>query len=106
MKTAGLARIKQLICVDPRKSASAFFCFFLAACAAPRHDVVMEGPTTARPPELQAKAVPTGGIYQASAYRPLFEDAKPRYVGDILTVQINEKLNSCYTDTATTEKKS
>ena len=66
----------------------------------------MEGPTTARPPELPVKAVPTGGIYQASAYRPLFEDAKPRYVGDILTVQINEKLNASQTANSNTEKKS
>lgn len=105
MKTR-LARIIDLIGVDPRRSASALFCLFLGACAAPRHDIVMEGPTTARPPELPAKAVPTGGIYQASAYRPLFEDAKPRYVGDILTVQINEKLNASQTANSNTEKKS
>jgi len=106
MKSARLARIIDLIRVDPRRSASALFCLFLAACAAPRHDVVMEGPTTARPPELPAKAMPTGGIYQASAYRPLFEDAKPRYVGDILTVQINEKLDASQTANSNTEKKS
>jgi len=106
MKNAGLARIIDLIPVDLRGSASAFFCLLLVACAAPRHDVVMEGPTTARPPELPAKAVPTGGIYQAAAYRPLFEDAKPRYVGDILTVQINEKLNASQTANSNTEKKS
>jgi flagellar L-ring protein precursor FlgH len=101
-----LARIAESIRVDPRRFASVIFSLLLAACAAPRHDVVMEGPTTARPPELPAKAVPTGGIYQASAYRPLFEDAKPRYVGDILTVQINEKLDASQTANSNTEKKS
>jgi flagellar L-ring protein precursor FlgH len=77
----------------------------LVACAAPRHDVAMNGPTTARPPELPADAVPTGGIFQAAAYRPLFEDRKPRYVGDILTVQINEKLNASQTANSNTERK-
>jgi flagellar L-ring protein precursor FlgH len=78
----------------------------LAACAAPRHDIAMEGPTTARPPELPPNPVPTGGIFQAAAYRPLFEDRKPRYVGDILTIQINEKLNASQTANSNTEKKS
>ena len=77
----------------------------LAACAAPRHEIVMGGPTTARPPEPPANVVPTGGIFQAAAYRPLFEDRKPRYVGDILTVQINEKLNASQQANSSTEKK-
>ena len=78
----------------------------LAGCAAPRHDIVMEGPTSARPPEVPPSVVPTGGIFQAAAYRPLFEDRKPRYVGDILTVQINEKLNASQTANSSTERKS
>jgi flagellar L-ring protein precursor FlgH len=76
----------------------------LAACAAPRHEVALEGPTTARPPELPANGMPTGGIFQAAAYRPLFEDRKPRYVGDILTVQLNEKLNASQTANSSTER--
>lgn len=78
----------------------------LAGCAAPRHDVVMDGPTSVRPPAVPGNAVPTGGIFQATAYRPLFEDRKPRYVGDILTVQINEKLNASQTANSSTERKS
>jgi flagellar L-ring protein FlgH len=76
----------------------------LAACAAPRHEVALEGPTTARPPELPSNGMPTGGIFQAAAYRPLFEDRKPRYVGDILTVQLNEKLNASQTANSSTER--
>ncbi|HTT10218.1 MAG TPA: flagellar basal body L-ring protein FlgH [Burkholderiaceae bacterium] len=77
----------------------------LAACAAPRHEIPMSGPTTARPPEIPPTVVPTGGIFQATAYRPLFEDRKPRYVGDILTVQLNEKLNASQTANSSTERK-
>ena len=57
-------------------------------------------PMTARPapvpqPQLQATH---GSIYQAAypvqpyyGYRPLFEDRRPRNVGDTLVIQINEK---------------
>jgi flagellar L-ring protein precursor FlgH len=82
-----------------------FVAALLAGCAAPRHDIVTEGPTTVRPPEMPGNVVPTGGIFQAAAYRPLFEDRKPRYVGDILTVQINEKLNASQTANSSTERK-
>jgi flagellar L-ring protein precursor FlgH len=100
------ARVTDWLRVSPRRFAPALLSVLLAACAYPRHDVAMEGPTTARPPELPANAVPTGGIYQAAAYRPLFEDRKPRYVGDILTVQINEKLDASQSANSNTEKKS
>ena len=33
-----------------------------------------------------------GSFFQAVSYRPLFEDNRPRYIGDILTININEKL--------------
>ncbi|MDZ7652999.1 MAG: flagellar basal body L-ring protein FlgH [Burkholderiaceae bacterium] len=78
----------------------------LAACAAPRHDVVPSAPTSARPQAMAPNGTPTGGIFQATAYRPLFEDRKPRYVGDILTVNINEKLNASQSANSNTERKS
>jgi flagellar L-ring protein precursor FlgH len=76
----------------------------VAACAAPRHEVSTDGPTSARPQVPAPHAMPTGGIFQAAAYRPLFEDRKPRYVGDILTIQINEKLNASQTANSNTER--
>lgn len=78
----------------------------LTACAAPRHDVVTNVPTSARPPAAGAAAAASGGIYQPAAYRPLFEDRKPRYVGDILTVNLNEKLNASQTANSSTERTS
>lgn len=35
-----------------------------------------------------------GAIFNAGAYRPLFEDARARQVGDTLTIQIEETLNA------------
>jgi flagellar L-ring protein precursor FlgH len=79
----------------------------LAACAAPRHDVVKGTATTARPEPIVANTGnPSGGILQPAGYRPLFEDRKPRYVGDILTIQINERLNASQKANSSTERTS
>ncbi len=78
----------------------------IAACASPRHNVVMKGPTTAKPETPESAAAPTGGVFQSAGYRPLFEDRKPRYVGDILTIQINERLNASQSANSNTERKS
>lgn len=79
----------------------------LAGCATPRHPVIAEGAMSARPaPPAAATAAPTGGIFQAAAYRPLFEDRKPRLVGDLLTITINERLNASHKANSSAERKS
>ena len=79
----------------------------LSACAAPRAPVVMNAPTTARPqPYDPLASAPTGGIFHANNNIFLFEDRKPRAVGDLLTIQINENLNASQTANSSTEKKS
>ena len=68
----------------------------LAACAiAPPASV--HQPMTARPAPPPQVTQPGGAIYQGDlvakpgySYRPLFEDRRPRLVGDVLTVNINE----------------
>ena len=45
-----------------------------------------------------------GAIYQASAYRPLFEDHRARIVGDTLTVQIVEKVSASARSTSSVDK--
>ncbi|MCS6944888.1 MAG: flagellar basal body L-ring protein FlgH [Sutterellaceae bacterium] len=77
----------------------------LAACAAPRQEVIVGGPLTAQPQLPPNDTSATGGIFRAASYRPLFEDRKPRYVGDILTIQINEKLNASQSANSNTERK-
>ncbi len=79
----------------------------LAACAAPRHPVSIGMQTTARPElPVAANASPSGGIFQSAAYRPLFEDRKPRFVGDLLTIQLNEKLDASQKANSTAERSS
>lgn len=78
----------------------------VVGCAAPRHDVVKGATTTARPEPITTQSGnPSGGIFQQAGYRPLFEDRKPRYVGDILTIQINERLNASQKANSSAERK-
>ena len=65
----------------------------LAGCGTTPSSIV-EQPTTARPQAQPAHVSANGSIYQASAYRPLFEDRRARQVGDVLTIVINEKTQA------------
>lgn len=44
---------------------------------------------------------PTGSLYSAKTYRPLFEDARARFEGDILTVEISETIDAEQTNSST-----
>ncbi|MCC7081933.1 MAG: flagellar basal body L-ring protein FlgH [Burkholderiales bacterium] len=73
----------------------------------------VQQPMTARPapvPQPQPQAA-NGSIYRAAhpaqpyyGYRPLFEDRRPRQVGDILVIQINEKTAASKNSDSTVEK--
>ena len=57
--------------------------------------------TPAAPP---APAAANGAIYQAAAYRPLFEDHRARLPGDTLTIQIVEKVSASQKSTSSVDK--
>jgi len=65
----------------------------LHGCALVTPEPVVEGATTARPPLPGPPPTPTGSIYSQVSYSsvPLFEDRRPRNVGDIVTIALNEK---------------
>jgi flagellar L-ring protein precursor FlgH len=65
----------------------------LAGCGTTPSSIV-EQPTTARPQAQPVQVAGNGAIYQAAAYRPLFEDRRARHVGDVLTIVINEKTRA------------
>jgi len=65
----------------------------LAGCGTTPSTIV-EIPTTARPQTPLAQVGGNGAIYQAAAYRPLFEDRRARHIGDILTIVISEKTQA------------
>jgi flagellar L-ring protein precursor FlgH len=63
---------------------------------------------TAKPAPATVAPVATGAIFQDSAatHRPLFEDRRARYVGDTLTIQINEKTQAASDQSTTLDRKS
>ena len=63
-------------------------------------------PMSARPLTTeQMQAVPNNGaIYQASAYRPVFEDRRARHIGDVLTLVITERTSANKTGASSANK--
>lgn len=66
----------------------------LAGCAQlPRASVVGDQERVSVPDRPQPMA--NGAIYQAHrGYQPLFEDRRPRMIGDILTIVLNEEVSA------------
>ena len=78
----------------------------LAACETinPRPPVDIAQPTSIRPQAAPAPVINNGSIFQATQYRPLFEDHRARLVGDTITVQIVEKIAATQTATSSIDK--
>lgn len=79
----------------------------LAGCAMVPPEPVVTGPLTAAPPPpAPIAAEPNGSIFQPTAYGsfPLFEDRRPRNVGDIVTVVIQEKTNAAKSVNTSTDR--
>jgi flagellar L-ring protein precursor FlgH len=56
------------------------------------------------PQAIVAPAQANGAIFQAAAYRPLFEDHRARLPGDTLTIQIVEKISASQKSTSSIDK--
>lgn len=84
---------------------------WLTACAMIPPEPIVTGPLTATPPQptmAAQSAQPNGAIYQPTAYGsyPLFEDRRPRNIGDIVTVVIQEKTNAAKNVSTSTNRSS
>jgi flagellar L-ring protein precursor FlgH len=90
-----------------RASVCAVAVLLLAACApdATRR-VEVERPMSVRPlpPTPVPQVANRGAIYQPATYRPLFEDHRARNVGDLLTININEKVSASKTASSTANR--
>jgi flagellar L-ring protein precursor FlgH len=58
----------------------------------------------AAPVAAPAPAPANGSIFQAAAYRPMFEDYRARLPGDTLTINIVEKINASQSSTSSVDK--
>jgi len=65
----------------------------LSACGITPTSIVTQ-PTTARPVAMVEPDVKSGAIFKNAGFRPLFEDRRPRYVGDIVTVNVVENTSA------------
>ncbi|MFN3883343.1 MAG: flagellar basal body L-ring protein FlgH [Rhodocyclaceae bacterium] len=63
----------------------------LAGCVTTAPPTAVHQPMTVRPEPRVAVAPANGSIYNVATARPLFEDRRARFVGDILTINITEK---------------
>lgn len=65
----------------------------LAGCAVTPDTITKQAEDT-RPKVTPTQHKTAGAIYGNNGYRPLFEDRRPRYVGDIVTVNIVENTTA------------
>lgn len=64
-----------------------------SGCAQLPHHRIVKGPTTT-PPLPPPPPPANGSLFEAAYTRPLFEDRRPRAVGDIITVVLNEQVSA------------
>ncbi len=70
-------------------------------CARPRLDPPPAPPV---PSAFVVASAQPGAIFRDGTYRPLFEDRRARFVGDLLTIQINERINAQKSASSSAEK--
>ncbi len=82
-----------------RRAAIAAACFAaLGGCSEMPQKPLVQQPMTARPPARALPSQTNGSIYNPGySDHPLFEDPRPRNVGDILTVVISENISATKT---------
>lgn len=78
-------------------------CLLVNACAITPETVVKQ-PMTAKPNAVASARSSNGAIFNVAAYHPLFEDRRPRYVGDIVTINIVENTNTTKNNESTGSK--
>ena len=90
---------------DGRALAAGVALALLAGCAyLPNKQPITQQPMTAAPPQPPVNSSP-GAIYNPGyAGRPLFEDQRPRNIGDILTIVISENINATKSSGANTKR--
>ena len=76
----------------------------LSGCAYIPHKPLVDGSTSAQPAPPTAP-VPNGAIFHAaqpmtSGYQPLFDDRRPRNVGDTLTIVLQENVSASKSSSA------
>lgn len=74
-------------------------CLLLSGCAYIPQKPLVNGPTTAQPVQTIPQGVASGSIFQSGqamnyGYQPMFEDRRPRNIGDTLTIVLQENASA------------
>ncbi|WP_153099116.1 flagellar basal body L-ring protein FlgH [Paraburkholderia hayleyella] len=87
-----------------RLALSVLLAGLLGGCGLVPKEPIIQQPMTAAPP-IPPQAQTPGSIYNPGyAGRPLFEDQRPRNIGDILTIVIAENVNATKSSGANTNR--
>ena len=70
------------------------FSMMLAGCVTTTPSTNVHQPMTARSEPRNYAAATSGAIYNVASARPLFEDRRARFIGDIITINIAEKTSA------------
>ncbi|QKJ86762.1 Flagellar L-ring protein FlgH [Paramixta manurensis] len=89
---------------QPRRLFVAGLLLTLNGCALIPHTPLVQGPTTAQPLPASPPVV-NGSIFQGVmpmnyGYQPLFEDRRPRNIGDTLTIVLQENVSASKSSSA------
>ncbi len=87
-----------------RVVASMLLCAALGGCLTMNPRVEVAEPTNVLPRPSPVVQPSNGAIFQAAAYRPLFEDYRARHRGDTLNVEIVEKISASQKSTSSIDK--
>ncbi|BAC24190.1 flgH [Wigglesworthia glossinidia endosymbiont of Glossina brevipalpis] len=86
------------------------FLLLLSSCSVTRHKPLIEGSTTTIPNTPSSNFI-NGSIFQQDnslyyGYQPLFEDRRPKNIGDILTVLLQENVSASKSSSSNASRKS
>ena len=78
----------------------------LAGCSALQTTppTAVHQPLSIRPEPRTAQAAQPGSIFQPSFSRPLFEDRRARFVGDVITINLVEQTQASKSSSANAER--
>lgn len=76
----------------------------LTGCVTTVPPTAVHQPMTIRPEARESLAAVNGSIYSTTSARPLFEDRRARFVGDIITINIAEKVQASKKSGTTSER--
>jgi flagellar L-ring protein precursor FlgH len=76
----------------------------LAACVTNTPPSAVHQPMTVRPEPRMASGPSNGAIFNIASARPLFEDRRARFIGDTLTINIQETVQASKKGNTTAER--